>query len=41
MLGRYVKNPMGLIHLECLIGLKLVFENPLAGDNIGTVEAWN
>jgi hypothetical protein len=30
-----VKNSTGLVPLECPVGLELVFEDPLASDNIG------
>jgi hypothetical protein len=30
-----MKNLAGLIPLECPIGLELVLEDPLVGDNIG------
>jgi hypothetical protein len=38
MLREPVKNPSGLVPLECPIGLELVLEYPLAGDNIGSAE---
>jgi hypothetical protein len=36
-----VKNPTGLVPLECPIGLELVFEDPLVDDNICATGAWN
>jgi hypothetical protein len=36
-----MKNLAGLIPLECPIGLELVLEDPLVGDNIGAAGAWN
>jgi hypothetical protein len=35
------KNPAGLVPLECPVGLELVLEYPLIGDNIGIVGAQN
>jgi hypothetical protein len=35
------KNPSGLVPLECLIGLELVLEDPLAGDKTGATGARN
>jgi hypothetical protein len=32
------KNPAGLVPLECPIGLELILEYPLTGDNIGAAE---
>jgi hypothetical protein len=34
-----VKNPSGLVPLECPVGLELVLQDPLAGDNIVAVGA--
>jgi hypothetical protein len=38
MLREPMKNPSGLVPLECPIGLELVLEDPLAGDNIHSAE---
>jgi hypothetical protein len=35
------KNPSGFVPLKCTTNLKLVFKDPLAGDNIGDVVARN
>jgi hypothetical protein len=34
-------NPMGLVPLECPIDLEFVLEDPIAGDNVGTMGSWN
>jgi hypothetical protein len=35
LLREPVKNPLSLVPLKCPIGLEIVLEDPLAGDNIG------
>jgi hypothetical protein len=41
MLCEPTENPAGLVPLECPVGLELVLEDSLAGDNIGAAGAQN
>jgi hypothetical protein len=34
-LGEDAKNPTSLVPLQCTIGVELVLEDPLAGDDVG------